>query len=343
MSAQTDIEPGPHRDVQKKKLLAIGLSLAIAVMLMAIKFYVYSITHSAAILSDALESIINVVAGAFALGSIIVAARPPDADHPYGHGKIEFFSAGFEGALIIIAALGIFKTGISHLVNPQELPNLGAGLAILLATTIVNLFLGLGLLRTGRQTDSLTLEADGRHVLTDVYTSGGVIVGLLLVQISGWWWLDGAIACLVGVNIVITGFGLVRQSYQGLMDAANPGVLEKLARILIEHRRPCWVDIHKLRAWKAGDLTHVDLHLVLPKELSLEEAHLEVIKMEQLIMNTFKGKASPLIHVDPCNDRDCPTCACHLCSSSTEQTGNVSTWSLETFINSKTDARLVRE
>ncbi len=211
-----------------RRMTAICLSLLISIVLMAAKFYTYHITQSSAVLSDALESIINVVAAAFAVGSIWMAARPPDSDHPYGHGKIEYFSAGFEGALIIFAAIGIFKTGISHLLMPAPLANLQAGLSILVAAAVVNLLLGAALIRIGNRLQSLTLVADGKHVLTDVYTSAGVVAGLILVHWTGWLWLDGAIACMVGVNILLTGMRLVRQSFSALMDASDPGCWMRL-------------------------------------------------------------------------------------------------------------------
>jgi cation diffusion facilitator family transporter len=319
------------------KRFIIGLAFAVAVVLMAVKFYAYALTHSAAILSDALESIINVVASAFAMGSVILAAKPPDASHPYGHGKIEFFSAGFEGALIIVAALGIFYSGISHLLDPHPLPNLNLGLWLVFGTAAVNLFLGIGLVRIGRQTDSLTLIADGKHVLTDVVTSGGVLLGLLVVALTGFYRFDGLIACLVGINILITGFGLVRQSFQGLMDAADPDVLHRLARLLVENRRDQWVDIHQLRAWKSGDYTHVDLHLVLPKDLSIERAHHEAEILEKLILDAFGGKASALIHMDPCVARDCPVCAQYECDIRKRPAGKPQDWSLETLTIYKGD------
>ncbi|MBW2284854.1 MAG: cation diffusion facilitator family transporter, partial [Deltaproteobacteria bacterium] len=160
---------GNQNDI-RARVVAISLSVVIGVALMLAKFYAYRLTHSSAIFSDALESIINVVAGAFALVSILFAAKPPDKSHPYGHGKMEYFSAGFEGALIIIASVGIFKLGLSHIFNPARLPQLPFALLILAGVGLVNLALGIGLVKVGRRTHSLALTADGRHILTDVYT-----------------------------------------------------------------------------------------------------------------------------------------------------------------------------
>lgn len=321
--------------IQRRRMALAASSLAVGIGLMAVKFYAWWLTGSAAILSDALESIINVVAGGFALISVIMAARPPDATHPYGHGKIAFFSAGFEGALIIVAALGIFHTGILHLIEPRRIPNLNVGLLILLAAALVNLVMGLGLVRYGRKSDSLILEADGQHLLTDVVTSVGVLIGLVMVRLTGFLWLDGGIACLVGLNILRTGWRLVRQSFHGLMDAANPAVLEDLARLLIDNRRICWVDIHQLRAWKAGDHLHVDLHLVLPRDLQLEEAHRESKILENLIVDHYRGKASALIHIDPCIDDECPVCACQPCDTRNQNLQRQAEWTVATLTTHK--------
>ena len=284
----------------KLRMTTIGISLSVSVVLMAVKFYTFHLTRSSAVLSDALESIINVVAAAFAVVSIWMAAQPPDSDHPYGHGKIEYFSAGFEGALIIFAAIGIFKTGISHLLMPKPLANLQAGLTILVAAAAINLLLGIGLVRVGKKAESLTLIADGKHVLTDVYTSAGVVVGLLLVHLTGWLWLDGGIACLVGVNILLTGTRLVRQSFSALMDASDPHLLDEISRLLETHRQGVWIDIHQLRAWRSGNFVHIDLHLVLPRDYLLDDAHDQAKSLEKLLIDHFEGNAGVLVHMDPC-------------------------------------------
>lgn len=298
----------------KTRMRAIGTSLVVSVVLMAAKFYTFHLTGSSAVLSDALESIINVVAAAFAVVSIWMAAQPPDSEHPYGHGKIEYFSAGFEGALIIFAAIGIFKTGISHLLMPKPLANLQAGLVILVAASVVNLLLGMGLVRIGKKVQSLTLIADGRHVLTDVYTSAGVVAGLILVQFTGWLWLDGAIACLVGVHILLTGTRLVRLSFSALMHASDPELLDSISRLLETHRKPLWIDVHQLRAWRSGSFVHIDLHLVLPRQYLLDEAHAEARALEQLLIRHFEGNAGVLVHMDPCEDSECPACRQYRCS-----------------------------
>ncbi len=330
-------DSGP-RDLKRRAVL-VGLAILVGILLMALKFYAYRLTHSSAILSDALESIINVVASSFALVSILVASRPPDENHPYGHGKIEFFSAGFEGALIIMAAIGIFKTGIPRLIEPAPLPHLNIGLLLLAGAGVVNLIMGVGLIRSGKHCGSLTLVADGRHLLTDVSTSIGVLLGLVLVKVTGWLWLDGLIACIVGLNILVTGFSLVGQSFHGLMDAADRRVLIQLSDLLTRNRRANWLDIHQLRAWKSGDHTHIDMHLVLPRDCSLDQAHREAKAVETIVVDYFGGRASALIHMDPCVEDDCPACRQNGCPL--RQVGpaaDIDEWSLDTFTARK-DAR----
>jgi cation diffusion facilitator family transporter len=194
----------PASDNFRLRLLAVSLSMGVGAGLMALKFYAAYITGSPAIFSDALESIINVVASTFALVSILWAARHPDETHPYGHGKVEYFAAGFEGALIVLAAAGIVYKAWPQLMHPAPLPRLESGLLLVLLAALLNLALGLGLVRAGRRTQSLTLAADGQHVLSDVYTSLGVVAGLVLVWLTGWYWLDGAVAILVAANILFT-------------------------------------------------------------------------------------------------------------------------------------------
>ena len=327
----------PHSSAKhfKRRITAIGCSLFVAILLMGAKFYTYRLTHSSAVLSDALESIINVVAAAFALVSIWLAAQPPDPEHPYGHGKIEYFSAGFEGALIIFAAIGIFKTGIDHLLIPHPIANLTSGLVILLAASVVNLVLGIGLVNVGKQLQSLTLIADGKHVLTDVYTSIGVIVGLFLVQWTGWLWMDGAIACLIGINILFTGTRLVGQSFSALMDASDPELLDTISQLLEKHRKPFWIDVHQLRAWRSGSFIHIDLHLVLPRQFSLDEAHGEAKALEQQLIQFFEGNAGVLVHMDPCEDEDCPVCRQYSCALRSSPARNSMRWNRESLTMNK--------
>ena len=292
----------------KQRLAVMALSVFISTLLTSLKFYSFWLTGSSAILSDALESIMNVVASGFALWSVFLASRPPDMDHPYGHGKIEFFSAGFEGALIAVAAGGIFWEALPKIVEPRALPRLDFGLLILLGTAGVNLWLGRTLVRAGKRTRSVAITADGKHILADVYTSAGVLVGLLLVRQTGWYFLDGLVACVVAANILFIGAKLVFESSSRLMDAYDPELLDRISSIIAQNRKPIWIDVHRLRAWRAGQLIHMDFHLILPRRMSLEEAHREVMEIEQLLKSQIPGVGEALIHAEPCISPECRIC-----------------------------------
>src|SRR5210317_181304 len=293
---------------QTIRFRAMILAISVGGLLMTVKFVAYYLTDSTAILSDALESIINVVASGFALYSIYVSNQPPDPSHPYGHGKIEYFSVGFEGALIILAAVVILYKAIPAFFYPRMLAQLGLGIFLLLGTSAVNLALGLFLIRTGGRTRSMPLEADGKHLLTDVYTSVGVVGGLVLVKLTGWQGWDPLTACAVAINIIFTGWRLVKESFGRLMDEADPELLGRIVDILNKNRRSDWIDIHQLRTRHYGNKVHLDFHLVVPRSFGLPEAHVEAEEIEMMILNTLDEVAEVIVHVYPCEDPLCERC-----------------------------------
>jgi cation diffusion facilitator family transporter len=324
--AEFSMNQSDERKDFKANVTAMLAALIAGAGLMGLKFCGYWLTGSAAILSDALESIINVVASGFGLGSIVLSAKPADESHPYGHGKIEFFSAGFEGALIIVAAAGIFLEGIKQVLHPHALPDLREGLVFLLAAGLGNLVLAVILLRIGRRTRSLVLEADGKHLLTDVFTSGAVFVGVGLVYFTGWYRLDGIVACLAGANIVFWGVRLLRDAAGGLMHRSDPQLLDELCDLLAAHKKSIWIDVHRLRAWRSGRQVHVDFHLVLPRELPLVDGHREVKDLEKVFSEKFGGNSDILIHLDPCADPECPVCVHDPCDLRQRETVRQKIW-----------------
>jgi cation diffusion facilitator family transporter len=215
--------------------------------------------------------------------------------------------------LILFASVGIVRSALPQILVPRALPNLQSGLLILLATSAINLLLGLTLVYTGKRTRSLVLTADGKHVLTDVYTTIGVLLGLLLMHLTGWLWIDGVVAMLVAVNIVIVGVRLIGQAVAGLMQASDRELLARISDLLTAHRQPEWIDVHRLRAWRSGDHIYLDLHLILPRDLSLEEAHTEATELQRLLASHLPGKADALVHVEPCIDSECPICGYDPC------------------------------
>jgi len=300
------------RTVRARKL-AGAISLAVGFIMLGLKMGGFLLTGSTAILSDALESVVHVVATGFALFSVVLAAQPPDRSHPYGHGKIEFFSAGFEGALIIIAAAAIIYEAVPAFFKGPTLQKLDVGLVVVASAGVINLFLGLYLIRVGKRTRSLTLEADGKHVLTDSYTSLGVLVGLALVMWTGWTILDPLVAVAVALNIVWTGGRLIFHSVRGLMDAAEPDVLEDAIEVLRNNRLAGWIDVHRLRILRMGDFHHLDLHLTVPRFWDIGRGHEEQELLEELLDQQLPGTSEASIHLDPCVDACCGFCGYEPC------------------------------
>lgn len=293
----------------RKELRIILLSLGISLLLTLAKFAAYLITHSVAILSDALESIINVVAGGFACYSIYLTGKPKDENHPYGHGKVEFFSIGFEGAMIFIAGCFIlYKAGQYFILQP-EIGQLDQGIWIIAATSALNLLLGLYLVRSGKLLPSITISGNGKHILTDAYSSLALIAALLLVHLTDWDWIDPLVSVLMGLFILRQGYKLMRQSISGLMDETDMQVVDQVIAILKEHRRPQWVDVHNMRVQQYGANYHIDCHVTMPYYLELSQAHEEIKAIEKLVDERFPGQEIEFfIHIDPC----VPAC-CHYC------------------------------
>jgi cation diffusion facilitator family transporter len=292
----------------RARLRAVVISLAVSVVLLAAKYQAYRLTGSTAILSDALESIVNVVAAVFAIGALIFAGRPADRNHPYGHGKMEFLSAAFEGGLIAFAALVILYEVVQSLIHGVELRSLDLGLAIVLGAGLVNLALGYYLIRAGRRYDSLTLTADGRHVLADFYTSAGIVVGLLLVRITGLTVLDPVVAAVVALNLMWTGVRLIRQAAAGLLDEEDPALLDRLLNVLQPHLSQGVIRVHHLRAISAGRFHHVDAHLVVPEFWSVERSHELAEDLGERVMKELSVEGEMTLHTDPCHRIYCRMC-----------------------------------
>lgn len=279
----------------------VGFSMFVA------KFGAYLLTGSAAIFSDAAESVVHILATGMALFSIILSNKPPDESHPYGHNKVEYFSAGVEGFLIFTAAVVIIYSAISDIIKGPELKKLDTGAIIIFLAALINMFLGFYLVRIGKKTNSITLIADGKHVLTDSYTSAGVIVGVLLVIFTGYKLFDPIFAIAVGLNIIYTGFKLIKESVGGLMNEANQDVLNKIANVLTKNKRDYWIDIHELRYWQSGDRIFLDFHLILPYYFTIQKSHKEENEIEEIFQNEFDGSQLK-IHFDFCVHELCKYC-----------------------------------
>jgi cation diffusion facilitator family transporter len=292
---------------------AAWLSLGVGTAIFAGKVAVYLGTGSTAVYSDALESVVNVVAAALLLYSVRLASLPPDRNHPYGHGKVEFFSAGVEGALIGVAALAIVWEALHELWIGPRLRRIDLALIGTAALAGANALLGVYLIRLGERTDSLALEADGRHLLTDVATSAGVVAGLGVVRFTGLLWLDPLVAIGVALNILRVGYQLVRRAVGGLMDEADPDRLYAIVEGLRASREPWWIDVHGLRAWRSGRTHHVDLHLAVPRYFDADRLHDEGEALERAIRGAIGIGTELIVHFDPCRPRLCPSCAVSSC------------------------------
>ncbi len=290
------------------RLRAALLSLVVATLILAAKYQAYRMTGSTAVLSDALESIVNVLAAVFALGGLIFAGRPADRNHPYGHGKIEFFSAAFEGGLIAFASILIVYEAVRSLVSGPDVHQIGTGLLIVLGSGLVNLALGIYLVRTGRRYLSLTLVADGQHVLADVWTSAGVIVGLGLVQLTGRAWLDPLVALLVALWLMLTGVRLVRHAAGGLLDEEDPLLLKRVLDALQKYVGGGVIRVHHLRAIRSGRFQHVEAHLVVPEFWSVERAHDLSEDVAARVIRDLGAEGEMVFHTDPCHRVYCVTC-----------------------------------
>ncbi len=296
------------------RIRAGWISLAVGSVVFAGKFLAFQLTGSAAVFSDAMESIVNVAAGALLLYSLVVALRPADRDHPYGHGKVEFFSAGAEGALIAVAALLIFYQATMELVRGPELRRLDLGLALVVALAGVNAALGAYLVRTGRRTHSLALVADGEHVLTDVVTTAGVVLGLLAVRITGIVWIDPLVALALALHILRSGWRLLRGAVGGLMFEADESLLAPVCDAFERDRDVSWIDVHSLRTWRSGAIQHSDLHLVVPRYHDADRLHEIGEDIRRVVLGATGRPGDVIVHFDPCRPRHCAGCAMEDCA-----------------------------
>lgn len=284
-------------------------------MLLVIKFTAYFLTKSVAILTDAFESIVNVTAGFIGWYSLFIAGKPRDAAHPYGHGKAEFISAAVEGTLIIVAGIAIIIEAILHLLHPTSIKALDWGILLVAVSGLLNYIAGRIAVSTGKGNHSLAITATGRHLISDAYSTLGLVLGLIILYFSGKWWVDSVVALLFSGIIIITGYKIVRKSIGGMMDEADTEILGQLITVLNTHRSPNWIDLHNLRVIQYGSRLHIDCHLTLPWYFTVAEAHKEIEDVTGLIIGRFGGALEVFVHSDPCLNFSCPLCIkadCHV-------------------------------
>ena len=309
--------------------------VVVAVILFAVKIAAYFLTYSVSILSDALESIVNVAAGFIGLYSLFISSKPSDQNHPYGHGKAEFLSAAVEGTLIGVAGFVIIYKAINNFINFQPIQKLDYGILLIASTALINFLMGVVSVQQGKKTNSLALIASGRHLQSDTLSTVGIIVGLGIIYFTNIIWLDGVIAILFALIIIYTGYRILRKSIAGIMDEADTSLLEKMVRLLNNNRRQNWVDLHNLRVIKYGGKLHVDSHLTVPWYLNIHEAHVEIEELSKLIKEQFSTSMELFVHSDGCQYYQCPICVKSDCPVRQHPFEKRIEWSVENVLADK--------
>jgi cation diffusion facilitator family transporter len=307
--------------------------VTVAVLLFIIKVVAFLLTKSVAILTDALESTANVIAGFVGLYSLYVAAKPRDADHPYGHGKAEFVSAAVEGTLILIAGGIIIYEAIINFINPHPLQKLDYGIILVAITAAVNYAVGYFSIKKGQKNNSLALIASGKHLQSDTYSTLGLIAGLALIYFTKLNWIDSVVAILFAFIIIYTGYKILRSSLAGIMDEADKELIEKLVTSLNAQRNENWIDLHNLRVIKYGGQLHVDCHLTVPWYLNVHEAHKEIDQLSAIIRQEFGNALELFVHSDGCLDFSCAICTKKDCGVRKQTFEKKITWTFENVIS----------
>ena len=317
----------------QKIITAIGILLLIA------KLAAWYLTHSVAILTDALESIVNVVAGLIGVYSLYVSAKPKDSDHPYGHGKAEFLSAAVEGTLVLVAGVLIIYEAVKGLFDQHTTQQLDYGIVLVAATAVVNYILGVMCVRLGNKNHSMALIASGKHLQTDTYSTAGIIIGLILLYYLKLPWIDSAVAILFAGIIMVTGYKIMRRSIAGIMDEVDTALVNKMVAMLNLNRRANWVDLHNLRIIKYGGTLHLDCHLTMPWYLNIREAHKEIDQLSSQVKKEFGTSMELFVHSDGCEDFSCAICTKDDCPVRLHPFERKIIWSIEN-ISANTKHRL---
>ncbi|MEO5592235.1 MAG: cation diffusion facilitator family transporter [Chitinophagaceae bacterium] len=309
--------------------------VAIAIILFIIKVAAWYITKSVAILTDALESTVNVIAGFIGLYSLHVAAKPKDEDHPYGHGKAEFVSAAMEGTLIFLAGLIVIYTSAENFIHPKKLEKLDYGIILVGITGAINFIVGYFAIRQGRKNNSLALQASGKHLQTDTWSTIGIIIGLLLIIFTRLTWIDSLVAIIFAFIILYTGYKIIRSSLAGIMDEIDKDLLSRLVILLNNNRRTNWIDLHNLRVIKYGGQLHIDCHMTVPWYLNVHQAHIEIDALISLIKKEFGDTIEFFVHTDGCLDFSCHICDKQDCYVRKHPFEKKVEWTLRNIISNK--------
>ncbi len=320
---------------QKQSLRLQKIVTVVSVSLFIVKVIAYFLTQSVAILTDALESTVNVVAAFIGWYSLYLSAKPKDMDHPYGHGKVEFISAAIEGTLISIAGLIIIYEAVINFIHPHDIKKLDYGLILVGATALINYLLGTICVKTGKKNDSLALIASGKHLQSDTYSTIGIIIGLVIILITGINWIDSLVAIIFAFVIIYTGYKIMRTSVAGIMDEADKELLERMVKLLNENRKENWIDLHNLRIIKYGSVLHLDCHLTVPWYLNVHEAHKEIDELANLVKNHYGESVELFVHSDGCLDFSCRICSKKDCTVRKHNFEKKIDWTMENIISNQ--------
>jgi len=307
------------------------------VLLFILKIIAWKITASVAILTDAMESTANVMAGFIGLYSLYISLKPRDTEHPYGHGKVEFISSAFEGILISIAGLLIIYKATENLFSPQEIQKLDLGFVLILFSGIVNYIIGRYCVAKGKKDNSPILISSGKHLISDTYSTLGLLLGLILIFITGLKWLDSVVAIIFAFVIIYTGYTIIRQAISGIMDETDMNVVEAVKNVLNRHRNemPQWIDVHNLRVINYSGFYHIDCHLTLPYFYSVKQGHDEMEKMVFLLNEHFNNQVEFFIHIDPCVHFQCSLCALQHCPKRSKDFVKRQEWTLSNMLKNQ--------
>lgn len=296
--------------------------VSISVLLLVAKFVAYFVTNSAAIYTDAMESIVNVVAGFISLYSIHLASQPKDYDHPFGHGKFELLSASLEGLMIMLAGSLIIFEGVKRLFIPAQIESLDVGLILVALAGLVNFIMGSVSIWIGKKYDSIALVASGKHLHSDTYSTIALVVGIAIVMLTKCYWIDSLLAVIFGALIIVTGFFILRNTIANLTDKADSEVLENLLKLLNQHKREEWIDVHNMKVIKYGSYYYIDCDLTLPRFHTIARGHDSYERIKADILEHFSNKVIFSIHFDPCKPKHCKHCKIKECSLRSENFEN---------------------
>ncbi len=312
------------------------LLVAVAVILFVVKLLAWFLTGSVAILTDALESTVNVVAGFIGLYSVILSSKPRDKEHPYGHGKVEFLTSAIEGLLISLAGLIIIYEAINNLVHPHDLKQLDAGMILIAATALVNYIVGYFCVKQGEKVNSPVLISGGQHLKTDTYSTIGILLGVFLIMITGLKWIDSLAALVFSFIIIFTGYKIIRKSVSGIMDESDQSIIREIVGLLNANRRDEWIDVHNMRVINYAGFYHIDCHLTVRHYINVNEAHALMDELTAMLYTHFNSRVEFFVHIDGCIEKQCSICALENCSKRRDDFQGQIAWTYENVIsNSK--------